>query len=581
MGLRKIVLSLIVGIVVTVFTGTSQAKHYTGENCFRCHSNFKAAGSVYQDSEGQIPFAGAKISFVNVNGGEIVIGDSDTVGNIYTSVLPDGCYLIRLGEISSRTWHSIPLQGGCNACHLPDKGNDTGDTIQLHQYHTAIPSDNNCTNCHHFPASMSYDRLTAPGVLNATAESIPLPASFVEIMGVQYPFEPNEYNILTLRPDIFAPGWFSMFDVILAVAEKNGINIDYYYDESRKTHFITSVDGVEADYWYHFSYDAGTGSNNELRFRRAYRWDEALWRSGVSVRIVTGEDLWEIKSEYLEEIEREKILGHVIPNVSISINPSNYQENPSGSGRITVKRTFANVEVTPHNLRATGYPSPYSKPFQPGVITSIDVLLSLKDKGMLDVVTSVFYNHFAGHYIDSYYVVELGFPGVGTAHSSGRQGFVYTISNGTPNRLTNNADRKFHMTSDISVVHAPDFCTWRWAELGEPYYESNDPTTSVEDERRILEDYESIGRGFNLHAPLPNPFNETCTIPFNVFLPGHMSLTIHNSLGQKVGIVFSGNIENIGFQSIRWTPEDISSGVYFIVMENAISSQVKSVTYVK
>ena len=428
---------------------------------------------------------------------------------------------------------------------------------------------------------MSYDRLTAPGVLNATAESISLPASFVEIMGVQYPFEPNEYNIVTLRPDIFAPGWFSMFDVILAVAEKNGINIDYYYDESRKTHFITSVDSIEADYWYHFSYDAGTGSNNELRFRRAYRWDEALWRSGVSVRVVTGEDLWEIKSEYLEEIEREKTLGHVIPNVSISINPSNYQENPSGSGRITVKRTFANVEVTPHNLRATGYPSPYSKPFQPGVITSIDVLLSLKDKGMLDVVTSVFYNHFAGHYIDSYYVVELGFPGVGTAHSSGRQGFVYTTSNGTPNRLTNNADRKFHMTSDISIVHAPDFCTWRWAELGEPYYESNDPTTSVEDERRILEDYESIGRGFNLHAPSPNPFNETCTIPFNVFMPGHMSLTVHNSLGQKVRTVFSGNIENIGFQSIRWTPEDISSGVYFIVMENAISSQVKSVTYVK
>ena len=62
----------------------------------------------------------------------------------------------------------------------------------------------------------------------------------------------------------------------------------------------------------------------------------------------------------------------------------------------------------------------------------------------------------------------MGFSPDSIAHHSGRQGFIYVTENGSPQRLPNKADGKLHITSDILVIHAPDFTTWKWAELGNP-----------------------------------------------------------------------------------------------------------------
>ncbi|MBM4373212.1 MAG: hypothetical protein FJ098_16270, partial [Deltaproteobacteria bacterium] len=222
----------------------------------------------------------------------------------------------------------------------------------------------------------------------------------------------------------------------------------------------------------------------------------------------------ELRSAYLREVQREAEKGHVVPLVSISVNPSSYQGNPQGSDRITVTREFRNVRVTPHGTRSAGTAAPYSRPFQPGVATSLDVLLSLRDQGALSLVSSVFYTHFGGHYIDSHYVTALGFPGVGTAHASGRHGFTYTTGNGTPQRMVNNANRTFHITTDIAVLHAPDFSTWVWRELGNPYYESVAPSAELL-ARSVAEDHEAIGRGFSLHAPVVEPGAREAHMSFN------------------------------------------------------------------
>lgn len=549
--------------------------HNAGADCFSCHSNFKAAGTVFKDLSGTELEPGIPVSLIKADGSEIVIENTNDHGNIASVHVPDGAYIVLVGDIPSRSWHIFPAQRSCNVCHIHGGNGSEERMKKFHRYHTQIPSDNDCKHCHHFPASMSHDQLKTEGVLNISSTPPTPPGSQVEIEGEVYSFEPAEYDINTVRPDIFAAGYFSMFDVILAVAKKNGIKIDYQYDEDCKTHFIEKINDKPGDYWYHFSYDAGTGNSSEIRYRRAYRWDEALWRQGVWIKVVEGENLTEIKDEYREEIEREKRHGHVIPYVRISINPSDYKGNPAESHRITVSREYYNVKVTAHNLRSTGYPSLYPKPFQHGVVTSLDALLSLKDQGELDIVTGTFYTYFAQKYIHSYYVVALGFPDIGLAHASGRQGFVYVTNNGTYNRLPNGADRKFHMTSDISVVHAPDFSYWRWAELGNPFYESAEPEMRDQLLRSVKEDYEAIGRGFNLHRPRFNPSERIVNVSFNIFEPGDVTLALHNSADLKISVLFNKKIENIGIQKVKWKADKISPGTYYLVMDYENHTQIR------
>jgi len=553
--------------------------HNAGKNCMACHPYFKVAGTVFNDLTGTEVKPGISVSLTKQDGSEYILDNTNTNGNFFSTAIPNGKYLIRVKDVTSRTWHEIPGQGSCNLCHIVG-GNGSEIRIKIfHTYHTQIPSDNDCRHCHHYPASQSYSQLKTPGVLNSSASTPQLPGSRVEIMGKVFPFNPSEYSITTTRPDIFAPGYFSMFDVILAVAKKNGININYDFDRMRGTHFITEINGKEGDYWYHFSYDAGSQNASEINFRRANRWDEALWRPGVWIKVVEGENLNEIRKEYIEEMVRVQRQGNIIPSVRISINPSNYKGNPPESDRITVSREFSNVKVFAHDLRAAGSPSPYPKPFQPGVVTSLDILLSLMDQGALNLVTSTFYTNFAGHYIQSFYVVALGFPGIGVAHASGRQGFVYVTENGSFNSLPNNADNKLHMTSDINIIHAPDFSYWRWVELGNPYYERNEPGNAEMLAASVIEDYNSLSRGFNLYLPRQKEKDGSINISFNLFEPGQVDIALYDKAGQKIQALYSGRVKNIGIHKLNWTPQGdkISPGLYSLVMKCGDRIQIRNI----
>jgi len=474
-----------IGLVFFLLPGPQRSRadlqHNLGKICSTCHPDFAIGGTIFTDGAATSGGEGVGIALIAEDGLEVPLGTTDSSGNLAVASAPAGRFLIRAGHLMSRTWHALPGQGSCNSCHSKNGNSSKTRTRQFPLLHTRIPADNNCTHCHHYPASMSYGELATAGVLAIVLGAPAPPASQVELLGRIYPFDPAAHAIVSVRADIFAPGYFSIFDVILEVARANGIAVEYHYDDACKTHFIDKINGVPADYWYHFSFDAGgqSGNSQEVSFRRANRWDELLWRPGVWIRVVSGENLAEIRSEYLEEIERESASGHMIPSVQISVNATPYRNNPLGSGRIrSVQRQFRDVQVTAHNTRSIGYPSPNARPFQPGVTTALDVLLSLKDQGHLDLVTTVHYSYFGQNYIDSQYVVALGFPGLGTAHSSGYHGFIYVTENGSANRLPNNADNKLHVTSDILVIHAPDFATWQWRDSigpGLPYYENAEP----------------------------------------------------------------------------------------------------------
>jgi len=555
------------------------AQHNPGSDCFSCHSNFKLGGTIFVDTLGISIASGIPISLVKSDGNTITLDNSNSNGNIYSLTTQDGLYQIKIGNYLSRTWHKLPELKSCNTCHITGGNGSVTRTKLFPKLHTAIPSDNNCRGCHHFPASMNLTQLRTPSVLISAHSASTVQTSQVRILSNNFSFYPNQYSITTVRPDIFDSSYYSMFDVILAVARKNNIPIEYYFDDSCKTHFITKINNVSGNYWYHFSYDAGSGNSGEIQFKRANRWDEALWRPGVWIQVVQGENLAEIRKEYIEEIQRENSQGHLIPSVRFAINPSNYKGNPPESHRITVSKEFRNVLVTPHNWRTKEFPSPYSKPFKSGVVTSLDIPLSLMDQGLLNAVTGVFYNYFAQNYIDSYYLVELGFPGIGTVHSSGRQGIVYITENGSFNTLPNGADNKLHMTCDINVIHAPDFSYWRWIELGNPYYENQEPT-KIEEEL-INEDYNSISRGFNLYPPYPNPFNGQVNISFNIFHPGDVNISIYNLLGEKITTLLEKTVENIGIQKLEWIPDNIPSGMYIIAMKYNNNTQERNLVYLK
>ena len=583
----RIILSLLLTASCVSF-----AQHNAGKDCITCHPTFIVGGTVYADTLGKSIAPGVSLSLTDPVGNIITLSASDSNGSISSTAPPVGRYLIHLGAISSRTWHELPQRRSCNTCHFAGGRYSPSTTKRLPANHTALPSDNQCSNCHHFPASMAMEQLMSSGVLTSAHTPDLPPGSYVIIGSDTARFDPSQYSITTLRPDIFAPGFYSMFDVILGVAATRNIPVEYAWDDSCKTFFISKINNKAGSYWFHFSYDASNGSasaggsRTELNNHRANRWDEVLWRPGVWIKVDADENVAELRSYYIREIQRERATGHTIPVVNFNIAPDTVYGNPPGSDRSRINVTYTNVQLTAHSLRSVGYHSPYSKPFQRGVVTSLDIPLSLKDQGKLDMVTSVFYNYFAGNYIDSYYLVELSFPSIGKVHSSGRQGIVYTTDNGDFRngsiiKLPNQANQQHHITCDIDVIHAPDFSRWYWADLGNPYYESKEPTLTDIAEKSVIEDYNAIARGFNLHAPYPNPFNSSVGLSFNIFNPGRVTISIFNALGQKVATLLDNERQDIGIHLLRWSPGHLASGVYYVVMRHEGSLQERRIIYLK
>ena len=67
--------------------------------------------------------------------------------------------------------------------------------------------------------------------------------------------------------------------------------------------------------------------------------------------------------------------------------------------------------------------------------------------------------------------------------------------------------------------------------------------------------------GFELHQNYPNPFNPSTTIRYTLPLRSHVTLTIFNTLGEKVGEIHNGEAD-AGNHEARFDAGDLASGVY-------------------
>ena len=92
-----------------------------------------------------------------------------------------------------------------------------------------------------------------------------------------------------------------------------------------------------------------------------------------------------------------------------------------------------------------------------------------------------------------------------------------------------------------------------------------DTKTSVEGSAKVVV-RASFPASYALSQNVPNPFNPTTEIRYQLPAASHVELAIYDLLGRKVQVLMDGFVE-AGYRSVVWDAKDVASGIYFIRME--------------
>lgn len=258
-------------------------------------------------------------------------------------------------------------------------------------------------------------------------DTVPTAIAEVEIGSEKFKFDSTEVE--TVRPDLFNPGYFSVFDLLVHLDTLGEIELQYHFDESMNTHVIDSINR-EPDWWYYAYYDGGWQERN------VFRMDHYPWKEGTTLRFYKAErpQLQDIYSIFKEEVTRRSDNSGrlVVPKVVIN-------------GR-TFTRDFANVEVTSHNMR--------SDMFVEGVTTALDVILSLGDLGKIEYELQWYESIATARIVRSYWVEAIEGD-----KTRGRCGFVYEAGSWELRRSANH----IHVPADIRILNSPEYVEFFWA----------------------------------------------------------------------------------------------------------------------
>jgi hypothetical protein len=254
----------------------------------------------------------------------------------------------------------------------------------------------------------------------------------VSIEGIgEFSFDSKQ--IQTLRPDIFRPEHFSIFDVLAYLDEQGDIEVEYHFDGSMNTYFIDAING-QPHWWYQVKYSGGWFESN------TFRMDMYPYKNNTEIRVYQQDE------EYLSRIcgtFRDEVLklmqnkGQVIiPEITISTS--------------NTRQTFTGVEVVAHDVR--------NDVLQPGVITALDVLLSLGEQGKLSRLKLTWYERISdSDPVDSYWVEQID---VNEAYNG--CGFVYETG---PLEFSSRGNH-IHLPSDVRVIVSPEYALWYWLCIG-------------------------------------------------------------------------------------------------------------------
>jgi len=160
-------------------------------------------------------------------------------------------------------------------------------------------------------------------------------------------------------------------------------------------------------------------------------------KHGTHIRLlqVQPDYLEEIHRTFAEEVQRLETSGGqmIIPEWTVRSTAANY--------------TFRDVRVTAHDLR--------SHVFQPGVLTALDVVLSLGEQGQLPAVKLTWYESIGlADPVQHYWVEQMG-----DAVANGGCGFVYETG---PLAFRGFIGSHIHIPSDTRVMVSPEYALWFW-----------------------------------------------------------------------------------------------------------------------
>jgi hypothetical protein len=265
-------------------------------------------------------------------------------------------------------------------------------------------------------------------VYNITEE----PGNSVQVDGVVYSVDPLFMS--QARPDIFQEGKYSMFDALVMVSEKKGLDLKYHYDPEMETNVIDSLKG-SSNWWYEGYYDGGYTSVpfGEINYQRM---DEYPWKEGATLRMVrvSPDELEERYEVFRTEIMRKDENGGriIIPRVIIEGRENIYN--------------YGSVEVYAHNLR--------NDTFRDGVVTAIDAVMTLGDLGYLSYTLKWYDSIGTAEVVRSYFVESID-----RDSSYNRCGFVYECGEPGYEFFKGN---HIHIPSDWRVLKSPEYLKYFW-----------------------------------------------------------------------------------------------------------------------
>lgn len=249
----------------------------------------------------------------------------------------------------------------------------------------------------------------------------------INIGGSNYDFDPEEID--SVYPEIFKPGSFSLFDILVYFDSEGVIEMEYHLNESFGTYIIDSING-ELNWWYHVYYSGGFIEEN------AFRMDLFPWKLDTYIEMYQVSDLFleKMYESFEEEVQRlENNNGSIIIPIVIIEGDSSHT-------------SIYNVSVTAHNLR--------NDTFQSGVITAIDVILSLGDLSLLNYSLQWYDSLGKAAIVRSYWVESIN-----NEASVGRCGFGYESGEFYFEHKNGNY---INVPSDWKVLTSPEYIRFFW-----------------------------------------------------------------------------------------------------------------------
>jgi len=257
--------------------------------------------------------------------------------------------------------------------------------------------------------------------------TFPRNSAHVKIDGIGL-FRLDLQAVKTKRDDLFQDGQFSVFDMLSGLAENGSIDLKHHFDENLNTYVIESINGKQ-NWWYVAYYDGGWPEKN------VFRMDHFPYKDKMHITLYqsSATDIKKIHENFTTETQsRQANKCVMVQNVLIR----------GKRDRIT----FENVEVRPHNTR--------NDVFRDGVITALDVILSLADEKKLTYGLKWRESLGAARVVKSFWVEKINdeqsYETCGFVYEEGFRAFRYGRGN------------HIHLPSDVRIINSPEYMEWFW-----------------------------------------------------------------------------------------------------------------------